>query len=165
MNNQLDPNKINTIIMQQAGLEVNDDGTIIDQDTGIGLSINGNPIVKGARTKHSIEFDPYNNRKLMNQLFAYFLNKRSEEGELGVSSYYNVDGDSKTGAIECRMEDNQYIRSDFYKRDSLKLADIMMRLNGDDDALDSLKEFDVPLVVEPKSTVKGKKGTKKNAEK
>ena len=157
--------KINSIIMQELGLEVGPSQRIYDQDTGDILQINGTEIVApGTPINNSIkcgqpmmtEFDPYNNRKMMNQLFAYFLDKISDETDQDVVTYYNIDGSSpNTGRVQCKMSDNSTITSGEYKRDSLKYTDIIIQLNGGNaDDLD-LKDFDTPMTQESIKNVKG----------
>lgn len=140
--------KINNIIMQEIGLEIGHGNRIYDQDTGMPVRINGYDVVAPNfyRGKQSIEFDPYNNRKMMGQLFSYFLEKRSEETGIDVLAYYDVNGSNKSGKIECRLSDNTIIRSKEYTRDSLKYTDIIIQMNGGN--TDDLKEFDTPMVKE-----------------
>lgn len=118
---------INNIIMQEIGLEVGPRKRLFDQDTGAAIRINDMDVVAPGcyGGKRAIEFDPYNNRKMMNQLFAYFMEKQAEETGNELVTYYNI-GDR----IECRMRDNRLIRSRPYIRDSLKYADIIIQLNG-----------------------------------
>lgn len=123
--------EINTLIMQEIGLEVGRNQRIYDQDTGDALRINGMDIVAPGcyGGKQAIEFDPYNNRKMMGQLFGHFLEKYSDETGVDVLSYYNVDSGSDV-KVECRMSDDTIVSSKPYGRDSLKYTDIIMQLNG-----------------------------------
>lgn len=132
---------INNLIMREIGLEVGTGHRIIDQDTGVAMTFGGRelvaPGVYGGR--NAIEFDPYNNKRMMNKLFGYFLEKHAEESDVEVMTYYNVDkGDA--GAVECKMTDNTTITSGAYVRDSLKYADIIIQLNGDPSP--NLAEYD-----------------------
>lgn len=137
--------EINTIIMQEIGLEIGENNRIYDQDTGVKITINNMDVIAPGNhcDKQSIEFDPHNNRKLMSQLFGYFLDKHSEETDIDILAYYNVD-DGKNGYIECRMSNNELISSKSYQRDSLKYTDIIMRLNGETNT-DELEKFDTPI--------------------
>ena len=78
--NNLDK-EFNTLIMQEIGLEIGDDDRIYDQETQNIIRMNGMDVMApgcyGGR--NSIEFDPYNNKKMMSQLFGYFIDKYSEE--------------------------------------------------------------------------------------
>ena len=144
--------EINTIIMQEIGLEVGKNNIICDQDTGDALKINGMDIVAPGcyGGKQSIEFDPYNNRKMMGQLFGHFLGKYSDETGVDVLSYYNVDSgvDMK---VECRMSNDSIVSSKSYGRDSLKYTDIIMQLNGGEA---DLSKYDIP---QTKETIRRKK--------
>lgn len=137
--------EINNMIMREIGLEVSHDKRIIDQDTGANISFKGMDVVApGAYCgRNAIEFDPYNNNKMMNLLFGYFLDKHSEESDVSVTTYYNVNSSDKDkAAIECRMSDMSKIRSKDYTRDSLKCTDIILQLNGNENP--DLTKYDVP---------------------
>lgn len=140
--NELDK-KANILIMQEIGCEVGPRQRIYDQDTGDAIKINGSDVVAPGNYAgpQSMEFDPYNNRKMMGQIFSHFLKKNSEETGVDVVAFYNV-GNGDNSSIECRLSDNRVIRSNEYSRDSLKYTDIIMQLNGD--GATDLKVFDVP---------------------
>ena len=148
--------EINIKIMNEIGLDAEPNGQIIDLDTGDCISINGMKLVApgyvpNGREK-TIEFDPHNNRKLMNNLFGYFLNKIADEDDINVLAFYaknNKNGD----CIECKMSDNTSITSGYYKRDSLKYTDVIIQLNGGNCG-DELKKYDIPPA---NSSVKKKK--------
>lgn len=145
--------EINRLIMQEIGLDISQDHRVIDQDRGIMLEFNGKTVVApGAYGgPNTIEFDPFNNKKMMNRFFGYFLEKHAEEEETSVMTYYNIDGeDPEKSAIECKMSDMSKIRSGEYLRDSLKCTDIIMRLNGDPNP--DLAKFDTP---QERPTVRG----------
>lgn len=144
--------------MHEIGLEVGTAYKIYDQDTGEALKFDGADIVAPGhyRGRQTIEFDPYNNRKMMGCLFGHFLNKHAEEvGEDSYAvSFYNVDDSSDGGRIECKFGNNSKVRSERYTRDSLRYTDVIIRLNG---GTPDLKKFDVPI---ERSTVK-RGGSKK----
>ena len=149
--------EINIRIMQELGYEPNRHRQLIDQDSGNAIVINGMPVTApgyyGGR--NSIEFDPYNNKKMMSQVFGHFLEKYADENGVNVSAYYNIDGKDGTGKVECKFSDNQTITSGAYARDSLKYVDIIMQLNGDPACDDDLRKYDI---VEKKSAVKSRRG-------
>ena len=128
--NQIDLN-INNLIMREIGLEVGTGHRIIDQDTGATMTFGGRDIVAPGiyGGSNAIEFDPYNNKRMMNRLFGYFLEKHADESDVEVTTYYNVDKGEK-GSIECKMSDHTTITSKPYIRESLKCADIIIQLNG-----------------------------------
>lgn len=152
--------EINTLIMQEIGLEVGSRQRIYDQDTGAVIKINGMDVVAPGSYcgNKAMEFDPHNNRKMMSQLFGLFLEKYSEETDIDVLIYYNVDDVDSKSKIECVLSNNEVITSKPYTRDSLKYTDIIMQLNGGD-AGDLTKYDTIPT----KETVKkvSKKGSKK----
>lgn len=143
--------KANMLIMEEIGLEIRKGQRIYDQDTGLPVKINGMDIVApGCLTgRKSVEFDPYNNRKMMGQLFGYFMDKQSDETGVEVTTYYNVDD-----RVECRMSDNEVIKSSSYKKDSLKYLDIIMQING------GKQDLSIYDIKDEKPTVKKKKGSK-----
>lgn len=162
--NNLDK-EINMLIMQEIGLEVGDRNRIFDQDTGLELKINGMDVTApGYQERQAMEFDPYNNRKMMNQLFGYFLDKHSDETDIDVISYFDVPHDKDTSCVTCRMSDNSTITSNPYKRDSLKYTDLIIQLNGGE--VEGLDKFDIMAInpsIKPR-TVKSKTNRgKKNA--
>lgn len=139
--------EINNLIMQEIGLEIGIGNKIIDQDTGAALAFKGMTVIApGCFSHNAIEFDPHNNKKMMSNLFGYFLDKHSEESDVDVLAYYNVDHGNKS-AIECKLSNQTCITSKPYTRDSLKYADIIIQLNGgtapDFDQYDTEKETTV----------------------
>lgn len=158
--------EINNLIMREIGLEVGPGQCIVDQDTGISIGFHGMNIkAPGAYCgRNSIEFDPHNNKKMMNLLFGYFLDKHSKESDVYVSAFYNVDNGNNTGSIECRMSDQSTIRSKNYKRDSLKCADIITQLNGGSspnlEAYDTVKESTITKKKRSNKSDKNKSNSK-----
>ena len=82
-------------------------------------------------------------------------------GIILVSYWIGINGNDNTkGQVECRLSDNQIIRSGAYSKDSLRYADLIMRLNGRDDV--DLSEYDMSI-NKPITGVKRKKNaTTKN---
>ena len=136
--------EINTMIMREIGLEIGHGNKIVDQDTGVPLTVGTSYLIApGAYCgRQNMEFDPYNNRKLMGNLFGLYLEKYADESGIDCSTYYDVHGDRKSQAssIECRMSDNTLVTSKPYIRDSLKYADIILQLKGEEDV--DLSEYD-----------------------
>lgn len=151
---------INNLIMREIGLEVGTCNRIIDQDTGAAMTFAGRELVAPGVYcgRNAIEFDPYNNKKMMNRLFGYFLEKHAEESDVEVMTYYNVDK-GEAGAVECKMTDNTTITSKPYVRDSLKYADIIIQLNGEPNP--DLAEYDV-VKEEPVKKRSGTRGKNKS---
>ncbi len=144
--------EINDTIMREIGLEPNNKNQICDQDTGAVLRINDMNVIKAGcyGGRNTVEFDPHNNRKMMTDLFGYFLNKYEEETGRSALSYYNID-DKKGNKVELKLEDESTITSHAYKRDSLKYADIIMQLNGEDKDNIDLSKYDIDI---PKGGIK-----------
>lgn len=157
--NQIDK-EINEIIMNEMGLDIGLESRIYDQDTMRPIEVNGMkvmaPGVYGG--KQSVEFDPYNNRKQMSYLFSYYTKKFAEENGKEVIASYAVDDDNGKGKIECRLENNEIISSGSYQRDTLKYADMIMKMNGDPNPSQTIAKYDVPF--EKKEPAPKKKTTK-----
>ena len=154
--------KFNKMIMSEIGLECRDDKILYDQDNGNYVTFGGkNLSMPGTgSTRQAQEFDPYNNIKMMDQMFSYFLDKAAECGEADeYDVFYNVDTGNGKGRIELK-NDSDKLSSGEYQRDQCKYADLILQLNGDD--APDLKEFDIPKEVK---TVKKKVSTKKTKKK
>lgn len=164
--NELDK-EVNKIIMQEMGLDIGNNYRIVDQDTGMEIKLNGMAVMAPGiyGGKQSVEFDPHNNRKMMSQMFGYFVNKYSEETDIDMMAYYNIDDDrsggNNIGRVECKMSNDEIITSDSYQRDSLKYMDIIIQLNGGDPSY--LKKYDIPQ--ENKTIKKKTSGRSKNEKK
>lgn len=159
MMNELDK-EINSLIMREVGFEIGPGNKIYDQDTGMPVRINGMDVIAPGgyvNRQRSMEFDPYNNIRMMNYVFNYYIGKQSEESGSEVVTYYNKEDSIDGGKIECRMDDNSLITSNKYKRDTLKYTDIIMQLNGEDNP--DLARYDIPK--EKKETIINKKSTTK----
>lgn len=153
--NQLDT-EINTIIMQELGLEVGIGNRIVDQDTGGTIRFRGKDVMApGFYNGRSVEFDPINNGKMMNSLFDRFLETHSEQSDVYVSTFYSIDD---SNCIECRMSDQTSIRSGSYDREGLKYADIIIQLNGGRSSdLSKYDEVPKPTIVKKRGNGNGNK--------
>ena len=129
-------------LMQEIGLDVNDNNCIIDQDNGNLLQFNGKNLKYNTDrfSKADVPFDPIQNVKLMSHLFSYFTGKLNDEDGRYINIYYPVDiPNSKKGVIELK-ENNNTIRSNPYYNDSLKYADLIFKLSGEENV--DLNEYD-----------------------
>lgn len=137
------PEKLTEKIMQEIGLEADQDNCIVDQDTGIQLQFNGKKIKydKNIHMGKEICFDPVENTKLMHHLFSYYVDKVHNEGGRYINIYYPVEGQTPNkGSIELKDDQNNKMRSAEYYNDSLKYADLIFQLNGETDV--NLSEYD-----------------------
>lgn len=152
--NNLDK-EINSLIMKEIGLEVGPYNKVVDQDTGVRIKIGGKDILSpGSKSSsQALEFDPYNNKKLMSQIFGYFTGKQEDETGVGVLAVYQQDD----GKMSCRLDDNTVLSSESYQRDSLKYTDLIMQLNGATRDEISLSQYDG---YPDSKNIKKKKGSK-----
>lgn len=161
--------RFNQMIMQEVGLEMGPKNRLYDQDTGDLVKIEGKDLLPpGVQpTKDAQEFDPYNSYRMMTQIFSYYTDKLASTGEApDFSVFYTIDAGKGKKKLEVRNDD-EVITSTAYVRDTCAYADIIMRLNGDDNP--DLKEFDIPKAKpsvrkapsRKKPTDKSKKGDHK----
>lgn len=128
---------INKLFLQEVGLDVTEDGHIVDQDTFNTIQIKKTDTVfkgYGSQHKGSIELDPAKNSKHAKILFDYYVNKLADNDEIEAFSSYNsyiTDEEKAKGIIECKTPDNEVIKSGEYVNESLRYLDTIMQLNGD----------------------------------
>lgn len=151
--------KFNNLMLSEMGLEVGAQRRLYDQDTGDALQFEGkNLYAPGHTPPHPDcqEFDPYNSYKMMYQMFSYYTAKLADAGEIPeYSVIYNTDASNGKGRVEIKNNTDK-ITSDAYQRDQCRYADLILRINGEEDPMSILKEFDIP---------KAKDSVKKNSNK
>lgn len=152
--------RFNQMLMQEMGIDVGAGNRLYDQDTGAKLQYEGKDLVAPGSefTRNAQEFDPYNSTRMMAQMFTFFTDKLASIGEdTDFDVVYMVeDGDPGIAHIEAK-NDKTLIKSGSYLRDQCRYADLIMRINGDEDP--NLKDFDIPKAVQY-GNVKAKKGKK-----
>lgn len=160
MNNKTNENsvKFGELVMDEMGLYVDPYGNVVDQQTDAALQIKGKHlkfVSEGdvSLSRDEMVFDPLNNQTLANNLFGYYINNRyNESGNNYVSTYATVAAEGGKGTVEVKVDGNTLASGKYYT-DSVKYADIMMRMNGSDEV--DLSEYDKKPVL-PKN--KSKKG-------
>lgn len=138
--------ELNTRIMKEMGLEEGERRRVVDQDTEEVCSLGSRDIVTpGSQSgKNAVEFDVINNPRMMNKLFAEFVDKLSEEGSLDsscVSFGTYQDKITKKNTARVMFEEGDIIESRAYKNEGLCLADLVFQLNGEEDV--DLSEYDI----------------------
>lgn len=134
---------MNKIIMTEIGLTVDDQSRVMDQDTREYLRFNSKNLKYSSQNQVTLgnkdmQFDPVSNRAVMGNLFDYYANKLSEEGEAYVSMYSERIHDDKT-SLEVKVDDKVITTKPYYN-DSLKFVDAIQQLNGATDV--DLSEYD-----------------------
>lgn len=145
--NNPNPIQFGELFMEEMGLYIDPYGRVVDQQTDSLLQVKGKslrfPLDGSVRlSKGEMEFDPLNNQTLANNLFGFYIqNRLSDNGNVYVSNYCTVASpdDKDKGILEVKTETGT-IKSGEYYRDSLKYADMMMRMNGTPNV--DLSEFD-----------------------
>ena len=154
-------------LMQEMGLEEGERRRIVDQDTGeICCFKNKDLLVPGSQSgKNSVEFDPLNNPRIMDPLFMEFIDKLEEEGEIDGSCISYGVFDDGNGALKARltMSDGSHIQSNSYKNEALCFADLVHRINGDEDVDFSKYDVDRRKPSNVKTPTKQKKTSAKKA--
>lgn len=123
----------NNKIMQNIGLEIDDENCIIDEETGNRLQIKGKFIKMQVdeQDRNSVEFNPLENPTLMNRLFSYFLDKNERETGIGTKAFsHSVNGKRDKGYVVLIQQDETTYVSDRFYNDSLKYADIILKMNS-----------------------------------
>lgn len=142
-NNFVDPNeeRYNMIIMQEIGLDVGPEGRVYDQDTGDAVTLNGVDLVgPTCYHKNRLRCHPWDNGRIMEDLFSYFLNKISYENDFVCSTFYDIfdDDDPKFSGLvvdgynQITGEKMQYQSFFMYEKTCLKYLDVIMQFNGAD---------------------------------
>lgn len=160
--------EINFRLMEEMGLEEGPRRRIIDQDSGAQYQFKGRDIVAPGAIpgKTSLELDLLGNNRMMNFMFGQFIEKLQEDEEIPpVASYYTMQDNGKIRAA-ISMTDQTTIQSKSYNNETTCFADLILRLNGEEDV--DLDEFDYErkkqlTLKPPKKTTKKSTGVKKNA--
>ena len=160
---------INLRLMEEMGLEEGERRRVIDQDTGALYQMKGKDVVSPGSQggKSAIEFDPINNTRMMNFMFGNFIDKLVEEESIPPVTGYHITNHDKERKVMASItfEDNTSLSSDYYMNETTAYADLVLRLNGDNNP--DVRQYDidrrkVPVSVKPpKKTTKKKKDDKK----
>lgn len=122
----------NEKVLQEIGLEVDEDGRLIDDETGSSIMFKGKLLKVNNVGKNDILYDPLENPAMMGKLFTYFLNKNEKETGVGTRTFgYGNSNKKDKSYIELKKEDNSVVRSKSYYNDSLKYAEIIFKMNSD----------------------------------
>lgn len=130
--------KLNDFILKEAGLELDSDNHVLDQDTGIPITIKGKSVKYNNTsisrlTPGEIEFDPLNNPLLASEICGNFINKLGMEDELDTMAYGITNTEKNTsGKGVWRGIDGDTIYTDNYNLDSLKYIGLIAKLNDTD---------------------------------
>ena len=158
-----DKNELVKQIITELGVDIDETNkTLIDQETQTPIVFNNKKLKliendSDKPGKGETAFDPIENRKLMASLLAFNNEKAVEEGTASpICVFYPLDTDKDgKGKIELKDRENKKFTSRPYYNDSLKIADIMFKMNGNDTDLTQYDEKIVPITASKKrNTVK-----------
>ena len=143
--------EINTRLMEEFGLEQGIRRRIYDHETGDIRLMKGKEIVAPGAIpgKNTLEFDPINNTRMMNFFFGSYIQAMEEEDLLGGSVMsYSVIPSKAPGKIKAVLKINpddgspiKEISSKPYKNETSCMADLVCRINGDDNV--DMSEYDI----------------------
>ena len=128
--------KLNEFVLKEAGLELDSQNHVIDQDTGVPIMVKAKKVKYNNGTisrllPDEIEFDPLNNTLLANEICNTFINKLHAEGEINTIAYGISNKERNTeGRGVCIAEDKYSTIP--YILDSLKYIDLIATLNNTD---------------------------------
>ena len=137
--------KINNLLMEEMGLEEGDRRRVIDQDTGMLYQMKGKDIVTPGSQggKAAIEFDPINNTRMMSFMFGNFIDKLVEDETVPPVTGYHITNHDKEKKVRASVtfEDNTSLSSNYYNNETTAYADLILRLNGDENP--DVQEYDI----------------------
>lgn len=149
--------KLSRMLMSDMGLTEDENHRIVDLESGEICAMGTKDVVApGYSERSTIEFDPINNPRLMNTLFMEFIDKLQEEEvieEAPISfGTYQVPGTNKNVA-RITMDNGTTIESRPYKTEGLCYAELVKKLNGDED--DDFTKYDslnrkTPASIKPR---------------
>lgn len=126
--------KFNDFVLREAGLELDNENHVIDQDTGLPIIVK-NKVVKYNNTNISrltpgeIEFDPLNNALLANTICGNYISKL-EESDINVVTFGISNKEKNTiGQAKCIANGGATISSESYILDSLKYIGLIAAIN------------------------------------
>ena len=135
--------EINTRLMEEFGLEQGDRRRVYDHETGSLMTMKGKEIVAPGAIpgRYAVEFDPINNTRMMNFFFGSYMSNLEAEGILeGDIISFSTVASASPGKIRAVLKINPYdggaikeIISKAYKNETSCYADLVCRVNGDDD--------------------------------
>lgn len=135
---------INTRLLFALGFDVSEDGHLVDQDTLEQVMFMNKPL-RCNQIIHfkDAKFDPIHNRKLADAILKIFLKKEEQDNDLYCKMYTEnqiYKGDILTGTQLHLDTSNGLYTTDFYRSDTLKYIDAILRISGQ---LDSSIDFQI----------------------
>lgn len=143
--------EINNRLLNEFSLEIGDRRRVYDRESGDIRTMKGKEIVgpgciPGSRC---VEFDPINNTRMMNFLFGGYVSALEQDDLLGgdVLSYHTI-ASNTPGKIRAVLKINpsdggpiKEIKSASYKNETSCYADLVCRINGDEDT--DMTKYDI----------------------
>ena len=133
--------EFNTLMFENIGLDLNEEGHVIDDDLGVELMIKGKVLVldpnKVFPGSNTLLFDPIDNPSIMDKLFKHYVDKiGNDSGVYTRLIAYNSAGKNEKTFLEIIMSDGTVYRSGRYYNDNIKCGDIILQLNSAIDVYD-----------------------------
>ena len=133
----IDKIRATQILMHEIGLDVDKENNIVDQDNGQPIHFNGKELKYNLGEKkihmgrNDIGFNPIDDTKIMSHLFSFYLNKKQEEDGTYFPVFFAVNNSEGKTALQLKGETS--IKSEYFKNESLKYMDAILRINGTED--------------------------------
>lgn len=155
--------EINSRLLDEFGLELGDRHRVYDYESGMVKTMKGKEIVAPGYSvidnnrMHCIEFDPINNIHMMNLLFGSYMSELEESGTLdGDILSISTIAANKPGKIKAVVKINPYdggpikeVTSKAYNNETSCYADLVCRINGDDQVDMTEYDYDRRKVLKP----------------
>jgi len=149
-------NRFTKQVMQEIGLEIGDQNSVVDQDTGLALSFNGKNLKCGHGDQppriHLSDslLNPMGDLRQMKNLFSYYIKKEeAEQRDRTPGMFFQVEGSDEKNSVVLQYTDSdgtlKELQSKNYHNEAICYADLIMQYNGDPNV--NLEEFDFPLEV------------------
>ena len=129
--------RVTQILMHEIGLDVDKENNIVDQDNGQPIHFNGKELKYNLGEKkipigrNDIGFNPIDDTKVMSHLFSFYLDKKQEEDGTYFPVYFTVNNSNGKTALQLKGENT--IKSEYFKNESLKYIDAILKINGTED--------------------------------
>ena len=122
-------------ILGEIGLAINSDNEVYDQDTFSLIDIEGKKIIFSFTVgkklfcdpQTQIVFEPVSNLKMINRLFAYYLQKEEMEGNMCIKTWFQEEDDKKRTAITIVSSNGERFTSDYFYNPCLKFCDLILK--------------------------------------
>lgn len=144
--------EFNELMFQNIGLDVDDEGIVIDEDIEVRLMIRGKLMTTDESLVQPgiILFDPAGDPSIMDKLFKHYVQKHDMESGVSTRSVaYGTCAKNEKSYIELIKVDGKKYKSGNFYNDNIKCGDLIIQLNSDINVYD-FTELDEELFKQAK---------------